>query len=89
MSNARHNPGTKGRRNRRVVAVVSAGAGIALLGGITVAQASIPAAGGVIKACYNSQNGLTRIIDSSAACAKTEKAISWNQTGPRGASVAT
>jgi hypothetical protein len=54
-------------------------------GGFTVADAVIPAPGGVIKACYK-KNGNLRVIDSAASCKPgKETAINWNQTGPRGA----
>jgi hypothetical protein len=44
----------------------------------------------VIHACYDNQTGQTRIVDTAPnavpkGCGKNEIAISWNQTGPRGA----
>lgn len=38
----------------------------------------------VINACYNNENGLTRIVENDADCRAAETAISWNQTGPQG-----
>lgn len=43
----------------------------------------IPDSNGVIHGCYSKSNGSLRVTDSS--CAKGEKALSWNQRGPRGA----
>ncbi|MFI7543795.1 hypothetical protein [Actinoplanes sp. NPDC049599] len=65
-----------------VVAVVLTGAG--------VASASVPDAGGVIRACYDKSSGNVRIIDTAktASCKSAEKSLSWNQSGkpgPRGA----
>lgn len=61
--------------------------GLLLLGG--VASASIPDPGGVIHGCYTtsgSPTGKLRVIDTatSAKCASSERALSWNQTGPAG-----
>jgi hypothetical protein len=72
-----------GRRTIAVVAVVIAAA----LGG--VAWAGIPGSDGVIHSCYNAASnpsGQLRVIDSDAGtkCAKNEKALSFNQTGPKG-----
>jgi hypothetical protein len=54
------------------------------IGGVAVA--SIPGPGGVIKGCYNNTTGTLRVIDSAAACdTRVETALSWNQTGPKGA----
>ncbi len=56
-----------------------------IAGGAGVAFATIPDAGGVIHACYDTSKGNVRIIDSpSQACASKETAVSWNQTGPQG-----
>jgi hypothetical protein len=51
------------------------------------AYASIPAAGGVIRACYDTKTGALRVIDPPrpAGCESgKETALSWNQTGPQG-----
>jgi hypothetical protein len=50
------------------------------------AWASIPDSGGVIHGCYKTDNGKLRVIDSSSAgCATDEASLTWNQTGPQGA----
>jgi len=47
--------------------------------------ASIPDANGVIHGCYNTTNGVQRIIDTAVeSCKPGETAIQWNQTGPQG-----
>ena len=64
-----------------LVAAVSLG-----LGG--VAHAAIPSADGVIHACYTTTNpsGSMRVIDveKGQICSKNEKALDFNQSGPRG-----
>jgi hypothetical protein len=55
------------------------------MAGFAISEASIPAPGGVVKACYK-KNGTLRVIDSAAACkAGKETAIQWNQAGAKGA----
>jgi hypothetical protein len=54
-----------------------------------LAYAAIPDAGGVIHTCYNdtsNPSGQMRVIDSEKGqvCAKNEKALAFNQTGPQG-----
>ena len=71
---------TIGRRGLFIaatIAVLALGAG--------VGYASIPDAGGVIHACYDSKS-LLRVIDVQAgdACKKGETPLSWSQTGPQG-----
>lgn len=53
------------------------------------AYAAIPDGNGVIHACYNSgsnPSGQLRVIDTAGGgkCSKNEKALDFNQTGPRG-----
>jgi hypothetical protein len=50
-----------------------------------ISDASIPGPDGVIKSCYNTGNGILRVIDSAASCLPTETLLNFNQTGPRGA----
>jgi len=62
---------------------------VALLASVGVAYAAIPSADGVIHACYNASSnpsGSVRVIDTEAGakCAKNEKPLSFNQTGPAG-----
>jgi hypothetical protein len=65
---------------------------LALLGAMAavgVGYAAIPSANGVIHSCYNASSnpsGQLRVIDSDAGakCAKNEKALDFNQQGPKG-----
>lgn len=47
------------------------------------AYAAIPDANGVVHGCYNVLTGSARIIDGNS-CGLLEKAVTWQQTGPRG-----
>ena len=61
-------------------ALVIAGSGVAL--------AAIPSTTtGKITGCINTKTAVLRVIDYQAGkrCFKTEKAVSWNQRGPKGA----
>jgi hypothetical protein len=60
--------------------------GGAVFGIATVVQADIPDAG-VIHSCYQKNNGQLRVIDVSKgdSCRSSERALSWNQSGPTGA----
>lgn len=71
--------------------------GVVTLGAIVVAlavaasigYAAIPDSSGVIHGCYNqaaNPSGALRVIDTDAGakCAKNEKALTWNQQGPKG-----
>jgi hypothetical protein len=51
------------------------------------AVASIPASTGVITGCYATKDGALRLIDAEAGqpCDNKEQPITWNQTGPQGA----
>jgi len=72
------------RRIRRVALAVTAVALVAIAGAVTYAVADI-GGGGVINACYKTQNGQLRVIDpASDRCLPSETAISWSQTGPTG-----
>ena len=74
------------RKSNLLSAVVSASVATALAGG--VAWATIPAANGVINACYrvseDDQKGQLRAVSDPAACRNNEAPISWNQVGPQG-----
>src|ERR671920_2303046 len=62
-------------------------AALALGAGTAVAIAAIPASDGTIHACYSTTGtptGAARIVDETDTCAATEKALTWNQTGPTG-----
>jgi hypothetical protein len=75
-------------RSRLSYAIV--GVTVALvLGAGGFAMASIPGPGGIIHGCYQKHNGALRVIDRSrrgpaGRCRKSEKPLSWNQTGPPG-----
>jgi hypothetical protein len=66
----------------------AAGAIAATLVAGGVAWATIPAADGVINACYRTseddQKGQVRVVNDPAACRNNETRISWNQVGPQG-----
>jgi Collagen triple helix repeat (20 copies) len=68
---------------RTLLAAVAVAAVAAIAGGF--AWATIPASNGVIKACYQKNNGQLRVVDSAEACNSSELAIQWNQSGPQGA----
>lgn len=57
-------------------AVVLAAAGIAL--------AAIPDSSGVIHACYQTNKGTLRVVESATSCAASETSLDWNRTGPQG-----
>lgn len=68
---------------RTLVGAAAVGAvAAAAIGGI--AWATTPAQSGVIKACYQKNNGQLRIVDSLDACTTAELPLQWNQTGPQG-----
>jgi len=69
-------------RKALLAAVAGAAVAAAVVGGF--AWATIPAANGVIKACYQKNNGQLRVVDDNTACNSSELAISWNQSGPQG-----
>src|SRR3954470_5026365 len=69
-------------RKALLAAVAGAAVAAAVVGGF--AWATIPAANGVIKACYQKNNGQLRVVDDNPACNSSELAISWNQSGPQG-----
>ena len=55
-----------------------------------VAYASIPAPGGVIRACYVDATGALSVIDSQVrACPTGSTLLTWSQTGPAGQDGAT
>lgn len=69
---------------RKLFVVLTA---LALVGVGAVAMASIPDANGVIHGCRKNSGGALRVIDTDAGqtCMANETALSWNQTGPQGA----
>jgi hypothetical protein len=70
---------------------VPALAAAAILATVGVGWAAIPGTDGTIKACYSTTGGLlgaakgaARIVDSAEACRANEKALVFNQQGPKG-----
>jgi hypothetical protein len=61
--------------------VVASAALVVALGGVT--YAAIPAPDGTVHACHDAR-GTLRVIDSDAACDKSETALNFAQTGPQG-----
>jgi hypothetical protein len=55
---------------------------VAAVGGLAVAV--VPDSKGRIAACYVKKNGKVRLLVKGNKCAKGEKLIRWNQTGPPG-----
>jgi hypothetical protein len=86
---------TQPRRTRKMAIAIAAGIGLSVGGGAV--WAAVPAANGVIGACYSTRAsddvaaGQVRIIDAStgARCGRNEKSITWNQTGIQGLTGAT
>jgi collagen triple helix repeat protein len=72
-----------GRWGRMLIALAVGGA---VFGVAAAVQADIPDSG-VIHACYQKVNGQLRVIDTDQGqtCRPSENALSWNQTGPTGA----
>jgi hypothetical protein len=66
-----------------VVALAIAGALLAAGG---IAYATIPDSSGVIHACYKTNQGTLRVIDTGQGqtCSNSEASINWSQTGPQG-----
>lgn len=73
---------------RRVGALTLAGM-LILAGGVS-ASAAIPSGGGRIQSCMG-KSGALRVIDTDngGKCAKSEKRLAWNQSGPAGRAGAT
>jgi hypothetical protein len=61
--------------------VVATAALVVALAGVT--YAAIPGPDGAVHSCYDSRGAL-RVIDSAAACDKSETALNFSQTGPQG-----
>src|SRR3954466_15024136 len=70
------------RGRGRVIAVLLAVAGFAVVAGTTLASGS---AAGKIYACVKSSNGAVRIVGASKSCAAGERKISWNAAGAHSA----
>lgn len=68
---------------RQNVLIAAATAGI-IVGGTSLAAASIPGPDGVITSCLNRLTSGVRIIDSGATCRAGETTLTWNQKGAKG-----
>lgn len=68
--------------NRHVLITAAAAAALIAVGGL--ATAAIPGPGGEIHGCYAAETGQVRLVEDAASCRRSETAISWSQTGPRG-----
>ena len=77
----------KGKLTQKVnIAVIAA---LGVLAAVGVGYAAIPSSDGVIHTCYNASanpSGQLRVIDAEAGakCSKNEKALAFNQKGPKG-----
>lgn len=66
-------------KNVKVLSVSIITAAALVAGGIAYAS------GDAFTACVNKKTGLTRIISGKMKCYKSERLVTWNQTGPTGA----
>jgi hypothetical protein len=66
--------------------ILGVAAVLALTAGIGVATGTIPTSNGTINACQAKINGFryVRLLDNGESCHGAEKALSWNQKGPKG-----
>lgn len=72
---------------RAAVVVVGVAGAVGTL--VTVAWSQIPAANGVVSACYAAKDGALRVVDEGRTCGKSETLLTWDQRGapgPAGAS---
>lgn len=60
-----------------------------LLSSAIIAGGIAYASGDAFTACVNKKTGLTRIISGKMKCYKSERQVTWNQTGPTGSQGAT
>jgi hypothetical protein len=67
--------------------VVGVVVGVVVATGVGIAFAAVPSSSGAIHGCYNPSAGYKlRVLDTAktARCPSGWKALSWNQSGPRG-----
>jgi type VI protein secretion system component Hcp len=57
---------------------------LALGGGAYAAVSGIPGKDGRINGCYNTSSGALRVLAEGRSCTRHEKALAWNEAGPRG-----
>ena len=70
-------------RNAKVISISMLLSSAIIAGGIAYAS------GDAFTACVNKKTGLTRIISGKMKCYKSERQVTWNQTGPTGSQGAT
>lgn len=70
-------------RNAKVISISMILSSAIIAGGIAYAS------GDAFTACVNKNTGLTRIISGKMKCYKSERQVTWNQSGPTGAQGAT
>lgn len=70
-------------RNAKVISISMLLSSAIIAGGIAYAS------GDAFTACVNKKTGLTRIISGKMKCYKSERQVTWNQTGPSGSQGAT
>ena len=73
-----------GKLRRRVTYTKVAATIAVVLAGTGFAYAAIPGPSGVINGCYQTKTGNLRVVSAGKKCLRSEKALNWNQTGPRG-----
>lgn len=54
------------------------------MSGGAYAITSIRGSSGVVHGCYQKKKGSLRVVPAGKRCAKSERAIVWNRTGPQG-----
>lgn len=57
---------------------------LALGGGAYAAVSGIPGKDGRIHGCYSTSSGALRVLAEGRSCTRHEKALAWNEQGPRG-----
>jgi len=73
------------RLSPRQMTILGGVLAFALGGGAAIASAGALQQASVINACYHIQNGQLRIVAQASDCNPSELFISWNSTGPAGA----
>jgi hypothetical protein len=58
---------------------------VLVVGVAATAWAAIPDGTGAISGCYAKKGGKLRVVKAGKTCKKTERPLTWNQTGPAGA----
>jgi hypothetical protein len=71
-------------RSKLRVAGLSAVATVVLVGGAAFATGTIPGPDGMIRGCFDRQNGNLRVVSDAGQCRENELVTQWNQVGPQG-----